>query len=382
MSSARRDAVAGLLLDLIGGAQPQLDGRDAAEWALLDRLAAEQRLQPLLHHRQRDNPAIPADLRAGWATAYRANAMRALAQAEDLRDCVGLLRAAGFAPIALKGSWLAHHAYPHPALRPLRDLDLLLDPETAIPAFRLLEAQGYRRYESDADLALEPLLKSDKHLPPLIAPRGTPIELHHRLWEEDGLLDHASPLVREDELRARAVTDAADLLYPCGEDMVVHLVVHAVYGHRLDCGPLVLTDLDYQLRREPPDWPAFWARAAREGWRPGARLLLELTRRHCNSPIDFSADEGPEVPEAILTTAPRMLVQDPGGRPSTYALTRVARQGLGRLVRRLARRKEARPGGSGLAGRSGEVLRDAMRPEVLQATRDMTRLSAWLDSEA
>lgn len=382
MTGADRDRLASLLLDLIGRIRPPLAEADPADWLQLDLLAMQQRLQPLLHHRHRDSSSIPPEIRAGWAAAYRASAMQALAQGQDLRLTAALLRHAGFSPIALKGAWLAHHAYPHAALRPLRDIDLLLDPQTVIPAFALLEHNGYRRHESDQAADLGQFLTTDKHLPPLIAPRGTPIELHHRLWAANGLLDHASPRAAEDLVRNRAVGDGSGLLYPCSEDMIAHLVVHAVYGHRLDCGPLVLSDLDYQLRRSALDWSAFWARAVDEGWRPGARLLFELLQRHYATPVDFSSDPGSPIPPDVLAAAPRMLVQDPASRASTYTLARMVRKGVSTLVRRVAAgRAETKATDANAVGqRAKAVLADALKKEVRRATSDMTRLSAWLDS--
>ena len=69
---------------------------------------------------------MPAAIAGSWRAAHRRAAITALAQCADLARTAGLLEAAGFAPIALKGAWLAHHAYPEPAQRPMRDLDLLV----------------------------------------------------------------------------------------------------------------------------------------------------------------------------------------------------------------------------------------------------------------
>ena len=100
-------ATARQILALLQPCPAGLDHLSGADWAELDRIAARQRLQPLLHARQRDNPAVPEAIRAGWAQAYRAAALATLTIQADLADCLALLRAQGIEPLALKGAWLA-----------------------------------------------------------------------------------------------------------------------------------------------------------------------------------------------------------------------------------------------------------------------------------
>ncbi len=281
------------LLDLVGIVRAELPALGADDWERLDRMAAQRRLQPLLHARRGADAAMPAFIADSWRTAWRIAAIEALAQRAELIELVAVLRGAGFAPLALKGAWLARHAYPEPAMRPMFDLDLLVARDEALDAYAALKRAGCVQLDP-GELPLETLLDYEKHLPPLRAPRGTVIELHHRLWEPDGRMDHATP--REDRagLLARAVIDADGIAYPGGEDMLAHLAIHAAYSHRFDCGPRVLADIDMLLRAAAIDWPRWWARAEDEGWREGARLLLELVARYCPNPaLDFAADTGP-----------------------------------------------------------------------------------------
>lgn len=185
-----------ILIDLTVREPTELARLSAKDWVRLDAMAAQHRLQPLLHAFHRDDGQIPDDIRAGWRAAHRSAAMVSLVQRADLAETAALLEAKGFAPIALKGSYLAWHAYPEPALRPMRDLDLLVEPEAVVPAFDCLQAAGYTLGEVP-EMPLADIVRLEKHLPVLIAPRGTPVELHHRLWEQSGRLDHATPAPAE-----------------------------------------------------------------------------------------------------------------------------------------------------------------------------------------
>lgn len=360
----------------------------SADWARLEALAQSYHCDPMLHHRRGDDAAIPADLRARWRERYRTSAMRALVLRAELGEVTALLERAGLAPIALKGAWLAWHAYPQPALRPMSDIDLLLAPDTVIAGYELLQAHGYLA-SAPPEMAMADLLRFDKHLPELVAPRGTIIELHHRLWEPDGRLDHASP--RHDEAAVRARAQRIDgILYPAPDDMLAHLLIHAAYGHRLNCGPVILSDIAFFLARYPVDWPEFWDRAAREGWRAGARLLLAVAAVHGDLDIPLTAAAGPPPSPAILASFPGLILQDRALLQNAALLA--TGWGGGALWLRLRGRRGTRDGAQaardltshgGFLGWAGSRLRrvagQLFHPELLRQSRDLARFSRWLD---
>lgn len=317
--------------------------------------------------------------------------MAALTQQAELHDAVASLEAGGLAPLALKGAWLAWHAYPAPALRPMSDIDLLLDAETVLAGFALLQSVGYDLVKPP-EMPLTDVIRFEKHLPPLRGPRGTIIELHHRLWEPDGRLDHATPEGDEAAVRNRAVR-IGTVAYPAPEDMFVHLIVHGAYSHRLGCGPRVLTDLAMLLEHHAIDWPRFWDRAAREGWREGARLLLDLTADYCGTTsIVLTAAAGPPPPASIRAIAPALLLQDSHTVASASFLAAVLAKGPGAVWRRLrgargshesgtALRNTAREGGfmAWAQSRLRRTFGEAIRPEVIRQSHQLAQLSRWLD---
>lgn len=388
-----RPALRRVLLTLFGtGPLPDLSALNEADWIELDRIAQDHRLQPLLHARHRGSRNIPAAVLARWQTAHRHAAMVALVQQADLAETSALLEQAGFAPIALKGAWLSVHAYPEAAQRPMRDIDLLVPADAVIPAYRMLIAAGYEAGDK-VEMPLEDVVRLDKHMPPLRAPRGTWVELHHRLWERDGRLDHASPQADEAAMVARAVPGPEAIRYLAPQDLLGHLIVHAIYSHRLDCGPLVLTDIAMLLHATPIDWARFWGDATRQGWRDGARLLLELVRQYYPSTaIELADDPGVPTPAALLEAAPDLLLQELGTRASAGLAAAAIKDGPRKLKQRLtglrsaageqpvARNMEHEGGFLGWAGsRAVRSLRDLSQADVRRQSRQLAALSKWLD---
>ncbi|MFC3175196.1 nucleotidyltransferase family protein [Novosphingobium bradum] len=366
-------------------AWPDLSGDD---WREIDRMAQVHRLQPLLHHRQQDNPAIPRDIRAGWREAFRESALWALQVSGELAATHALLDRAGLAPVALKGAWLAWHAYPHPALRPLRDIDLWLPADQIIAAYGLLREQGYQAAD-DAQLSLDQSLRLDKHLPPLVSPRGVLVELHHRLWEIPGRMDHGAPLADQDELRDQTIR-IGPIAYLDPQDTLAHLIIHAVYDHRLDCGPLLLADIAFLLARTPIDWDRFARDARKGGWLKGAALVLDMVRDH--APHLALPPPLPDCP-APPGIAADLLLQELDTRQSAGVIATLRAGGLRAFVLRILARRADRAGAPvarDLRGEGGfaawattrlaRTLRELSRSEVRGQSRRLATLSRWLDS--
>ena len=381
-----------ILLALVGTATvPPLDGLGSADWAALNALAAQHRLRPLLHAQHGQNPQLPAAIRLDWQDSHRFAAMQAMLIRHELTECVHVLERAGIAPIALKGAWLAAHAYPAPALRPMRDIDLLVPQDQVLEGYAALQAAGYAEL-GPAEMPLEQAVRLDKHLPPLVAPRGTVIELHHRLWEPDGRLDHASPC-GDMATPAQTRRDGDGVAYLAAADTLAHLIVHAVYSHRLDCGPLLLSDVDFLLRAAPIDWAAFWQRARSGGWRSGARLVLELVAQNrIEARIDFTPDDGPPPPRELIEAAPDLLLQDLDTRRSAGLAAAAIKAGPGKLLQRLRGRRSAHgeaevtrqmahEGGliAWAGSRAWRSLTELARADVRRQSRQLAALSTWLD---
>ena len=351
------------------------------EWKRIDAIAAEHRLQPLFHAEWGGQPearSIPSPILDGWKRAHRSAALTALVQRASLMETTAWLRRAGIVSVALKGAFLAWCSYPAAAMRPMRDVDLLVRRRDLAGAWQVLRRSGFAAPlgEPQSDGA-----SHDKHLPPLVSPSGVAIELHGRIWETGDQVGYRMPLAREERLFERALAERGEISFPAPQDMLVHLVVHAVHSHWLDVGPLVLADIGFLLRTVEPDWPSFWAEGQREGWSRAAAIVFALTDRwrvpglldRCACPLG--------VPEDVLEEASHLVLQSLENRAGARMLARLRRSGWPELLQAKAAEFRARPlyAVANLPRRFSQLRQATAAPQDRQRTDAMMRLGHWLN---
>ena len=327
------------LLKLLGGNLPT-GGVSGPAWPRIAALAAAQRLEPLLAwHAERGAWPVPDTIASAWREARRDAAIAALAQQAALRLALARLGEAGIAAVALKGVALAWRHYPEAALRPMRDIDLLVPHARAIEAFAVLTAAGFVP-ETDDPATLRRALIDDHQLPSQVHPAlGVTIELHHRVSDPPQRRGYSVPQIDPAGVLARAITvecGGAMVACPAPQDLAAHLIVHALYGHRLDCGPLVLADLHFLALGHAVDWAELRNQAERDGWVRGLDLLLALVERSFGT---LPAPLAYPPPPAVLDAAEAALLLDPGARGQAEALSDfTAAQSTPALARAVLRR--------------------------------------------
>lgn len=261
----------------------------AEDWEELSRLARMHRLEPMLYDRLAGSPvfgAIPPGVRDRLRAAHRKHALRNLAIFRELATVTRILDAVDIPSIALKGAFLARFAYLEPGLRPMRDLDLLLRPDQTVQAFELLKEHGYRPV---FDGSPEAYFADRIHLPPLRGAGGVTVELHHRLTPPDMAANGF-----EEKLWARSIRKplgGREVAFPCAEDMLLHLCIHATLDHQLDLGPLALVDVARLVETEQLDWAGFVQMVRGGEWERVALPLLYLARAHA----------GANIPQEVMT---------------------------------------------------------------------------------
>ncbi|MES2498082.1 MAG: nucleotidyltransferase family protein [Pseudomonadota bacterium] len=320
-----------LLLDLIAPHRPfpaeRIASLDEDDWQAIGVMAAEHRLRPMLHRRlaaQGAIDAVPDAMRADWAASHHRGALRSLTLQRDLMVLHDLLHETGIPYLALKGAYLAWHAYPEPGLRPLRDLDLLVPRDRAMELFERLLDRGYTRiarYAGDPQAYLE----TSHQLPPLMGPAGAnTVEIHTLIFHRDERrCDVRDPA--EDpaywERKVERTMGGRALCFPSPEDILIHLIEHAVYGHQFDNGPLLLSDIAYLIERHTIDWPLFWRLADDAACRRGAMLSLALVRRYWpDTAIGWPEGKADDIPEAVLRAAARASLRSGEHRDSDHLL--------------------------------------------------------------
>lgn len=273
-----------LLASLVCG---RADPREvsAPDAAALAPLALAHGLGPMLFAAVRDAGIAPAG--SAWAPlagyARDAATRYLLARVEQAR-IEAALAGAGIEWVWLKGYALAHTVYPRPALRPMKDLDLLVPPDRCDEAERAVLALGYRP-ATDAPLMFRGGGRVAHHLPTLRSPSGLLVEMHSGL--------HPSQLLRVSEhlhwFRAQVVeTDAGGVRvrHFTPEAQLLHLAAHAILQHGeaerylqrfLDCHLVVA--------RTPLDWDVVLGQAAVLDWSYALHRALARSREHFGTPV-------------------------------------------------------------------------------------------------
>ena len=336
----------GLPIDLrlteLVGRQPLDDerwrGLSANDWKALDRLADDHRCRPALHRLRGGEQVIPQNIRAGWAESFRASTLAALAKRTELVRIARDLGEANIPMAALKGAWLAWEVYPEPGMRPLRDLDILVSADRALEARARFLALDYEQCEETA-LPLDEWAARFKHLPAMVSPKGHVVEIHSRLWDDDGRMPPHPIGLLERRVEA-AARPGLFVLSPI--DSVMHLAVHAAF-HRFDGGPLMLLDFAMLAgEADTLDLPALWDRATREGWDRHAALCIHAADRWTASGTAEAFACPVTIPDELLANVPALIAKPLDVRESDIAVAKMARKdiGVGEKLRRVLARRE------------------------------------------
>ena len=239
-ATERRDALANpvepeatLLLLLL--ARPELTAEQAqravalsgrvTDWETFKRIALEHQGLPLAyrHLSRLSGAAVPADVLDRMhrlALLLAAQSLRVEAAIRAFQD--QCLAPTGARHAFLKGFPLGARYYDAPALRPCRDIDVLVDPGALIPLILRARRAGYRLCEaeatlSDRDLAAYCRFSTDVSI---VSPDGVLIEVHKSLDQGQGLFNTRRLLRRSESVehagRQISVLRTSDLfVYVC-----------------------------------------------------------------------------------------------------------------------------------------------------------------------
>lgn len=326
-----------LLHALVAGPQDQasqLADLAAADWLQIDHHAAQHRLRPLLHGLQSTAaPAwpVPPAIAQDWRAAHQRSARRYLRHLSAMAEIAQCLEAAGLPYAFLKGSALTTGLYPDPALRPLRDLDILVLPDQAEQAAELLRTNlGYTYPAPRAGLIPEDYAHH-KHLRPLLClRRKVTVELHRRLADKPVRGGAPQDDVLFDPVRLLHATrsvqmGSASIRLLDWPETLLHLVTHAVHDHQLNVGPLILCDVQIVLSRTELDMSRFWALADEAGRASAAELIFAvLSRFGCaEAHAALVKRSAPALLASVVEAAAVLLLQDTSKGLAVGSWTRI-----------------------------------------------------------
>jgi hypothetical protein len=193
----------------------------------------------------------------------------------------------------------------------MRDIDVLVPRAQLTPGLDALRTIGAM---VNANVSAE-FSARRHHLPAIELPgSGVRVEIHWDLRPRaQGADDGCMPTPGWDSLHQRAATvDCAgrSISVLSSEDLLVHLVGHAVMDHRFSNGPLLLADIGFLLEKGPLDWQLTWRLAAEQGLARSCVLVLRLVERYWGvRGIEWCGHED-AVDDATLDAAVMLMTQE------------------------------------------------------------------------
>ena len=245
--------------------------------------AVETGLGPLLAHTTADDPQAKASRL--WPAVQGADLLSRMLTAEQFAAMDEILDACDgrMPPVTLlKGISIADQHYPLPHLRPMRDLDILVE-ATDLPTIEsVLHTLGYHQQSS-----IPPAFyHTHHHLMPFVHPRrGIWVEVHRQLFPPHSRLgadpvfrlDHLTTQLQGSTFRGRPVKRLSDAL------QLVYIACHWADDLPGLGGMLAMLDLIYLLHntRHDPCWERLldWLRGSVAA-APVYLLLSYLVRDH------------------------------------------------------------------------------------------------------
>jgi hypothetical protein len=257
---------------------PGLSNLSPESWRALLKLAAEQRVIPLLWHRIKEKGVtdlVPIEVADAFRKSVRINTVRNLRLYGELRRLLLALKSEGIELILLKGIYLATAVYEQIGLREMNDIDVLARPSD-LP--RIVEIMKNLGYLPSQPICLDVIFQSMHHLPPLAKEGGAFFELH---WNIVGPgLSHSidSKHLWEQVFPVQVI--GCDALAFSPENLLLHLCEHASHHHQFNSGLRPFCDIAETIHRFRAivDWTVVVERAIARKWQRGVYLALRLAK--------------------------------------------------------------------------------------------------------
>lgn len=149
------------------------------QWNHLLSIAEQEGMPPLLYrHLVESSSHFPDSVRRSLFLLQRRHSVQQRLHTQALLEILDRFETAGITALLIKGAALRYQLYPDPALRPMRDIDLLVHPDDANKAQSLLRSSGYKQ-------STAPIPTDHFHLPSLhqtIGDHPICVEIHRGLF--------------------------------------------------------------------------------------------------------------------------------------------------------------------------------------------------------
>lgn len=255
------------------------NGFSESDWSTFCDLARHQRVMSLLYYRFKEEEcldALPLKTGKAFAAKFKAQTLRNLKLQRELCKIAGGLQKLNIRVLALKGMHLSPLIYPHPGLRQMRDLDLLVPLDKASQTSKFLQSSGYQAsrnlQESDLDFS------THQHLP-LMVKDNIIVEIHGRVCKTDKIYSIDPQILWDNAQETKIGGVTVSFLDPV--DLFLHLCIHISYMHMFIRGVRHYYDLVVVLQHYGAefDWHKLLQRTQERDWERGVLIVLLVTRQ-------------------------------------------------------------------------------------------------------
>ena len=241
-----------------------IDNTAVSQWTLAEWEAAEwvvywQNALPWLVARvQASQIEVPEGVNGRLHSLNAASRERTRCMLAACAEILSALQQSGIEAVLLKGAALAPFYYPDPLLRPLADLDLLIQPQ-AMAASReiMLKQLGYRYYSRSAED--EVYLRGERKENIWAPDNVLPVELHFALREEYAGIGYELAEIMWAESGERPYWQETCARIPHSAALLLHVCAHTTSDLLIQRGRLMHIDDIGKLcaRMQPEDWQRF-----------------------------------------------------------------------------------------------------------------------------
>lgn len=196
-------------------------------WDLFMRMAMHHRVYPLVYRylSTSRHMTVPRDVERMLQQKSRETAAKALQMTGELLKVLRTMTEKGIRAVVLKGFPLGYRQYGDMALRPSRDLDILVWPEDLEKARKVIEAHGYAQTYPcfpETPGRLRHWMKTQHHIEYLHQDKEICLELHWKLGNQDMDL----PLSEIGDRLTYIMLAGQPVLMPGTEELLLFLVLH------------------------------------------------------------------------------------------------------------------------------------------------------------
>lgn len=259
-------------------------------------LAIQTGTGSLCYYFLRENEIVLDDSRPLNPKFFLASSAMALQRQAQLKTILTLFEHEKIGTIILKGAWSAEFLYPHPALRTMHDIDILLMPKSEKNAYQLIKNNGYTPYAGEYN--------GPKHLPTLVPiNRGLAVELHHdisgrsnrftaeQLWQYSELIEISG-------VKTRAFNREMFFLHHC-----LHMI-EEYFGN----GIKNIMEAAFIVNQQLFDIAKLLKLADHLGLSSVLALSLAVVQKLFGIGIPAPLDQLPRVPDSIIDKACRLII--------------------------------------------------------------------------